>query len=123
MLNHHELLEMDLDKNLFLIDGNNIFPTSKHFKKYFLSYNVEQKIEAQIRLRWLVSMALKGDQVVLFFDEKYDDDSVKAVLTIVAPNVEEQARIESIPVIYGNEVKADERIVDHCQDIASNKSN
>lgn len=44
MLNHHDLLEMDQENIYFLIDGNNILPTSKHFKHYFKSFTPIEKI-------------------------------------------------------------------------------
>ena len=44
MMNHHDLLKQNVDDMFILIDGNNIFPTSKYFRKYFMSYNLEEKI-------------------------------------------------------------------------------
>jgi hypothetical protein len=88
MLDRHELLALDRSKIIFLVDGNNIFPTSKHFKHYFISKSTEDKIEAQIRLRWFISMALGSEEVILFFDEKFDEECVKAVEAVIVPNKE-----------------------------------
>ena len=85
-MDHHDLLKHNVDDMFILIDGNNIFPTSKHFRKYFMSYNLEEKIQAQIRLRWFVSIALNCNNVVLFFDEKFPEDAVKAVEDAIIPN-------------------------------------
>jgi hypothetical protein len=53
-----ELINLDLTKTVFLVDGNNIFPTNKHFRRYFQSFLLSEKIEAQLRLQWLLSHAL-----------------------------------------------------------------
>ena len=58
MLSHHELIAMKQTNFLYLVDGNNIMPTNKHFRKYFQNMSQEYKIEAQIRCRWLISLAL-----------------------------------------------------------------
>jgi hypothetical protein len=54
-------------KILFLIDGNNILPTNKHFRRYFQSKNPIEKVYAQIRTRWYISHCLSSS-AILFFD-------------------------------------------------------
>jgi hypothetical protein len=49
-----ELQSLDLKKTIFLIDGNNVLVTNGKFRKYFESKDDLHKVEAQIRLHWIV---------------------------------------------------------------------
>lgn len=68
MINHHDLIEKDQNEVMYLVDGNNIMPSIKHFRCYFQSRDRRDKVECQVRLRYLISLALKNQNVVLFFD-------------------------------------------------------
>lgn len=75
MFDVDELIKLDTTKTIFLVDGNNIFPTNKHFRRYFQSYLLSEKVQAQLRLQWLLSHALEPQGSILFFDEKYDEET------------------------------------------------
>ena len=64
-------------------------------------------------------MALNCENVILFFDQKFPEDAVKAVEDAVIPNKEEYERMSKIQVIYGQNEKADEKIVRKCEQLAS----
>lgn len=76
MLDHHELISRDKCKVLYLVDGNNIIPAIKHFRSYQQSFdaaqNANRRMQNQVRLRYLIALALPADSVCLFFDEKFD---------------------------------------------------
>jgi hypothetical protein len=58
---------------VILIDGNNILPTNKHFRKYFQSKTKMEKVIAQVRCQWYFSHCFRKEEVILFFDEKFED--------------------------------------------------
>ena len=74
---------------LYLIDGNNVIPTSRNLRLYFQSYNKLLKIQSQIRLRWLISHAFHHQHALLFFDEKYDEESLNLAKFMAFPSKEE----------------------------------
>jgi len=62
------LINLDKSKAIFLIDGNNILPTNKHFRKFFKSNLIMEKIEAQVRLKCLIGHSFEKEEAILFFD-------------------------------------------------------
>lgn len=77
MIDHHQLINRNNNKVVYLVDGNNIMPAVKHFRQYFKSYDHKEKITTQIRLRFFISIALPPESVILFFDSKFNEEEVK----------------------------------------------
>jgi hypothetical protein len=94
----NELILMQADSRplLFLVDGNNILPTNKHLRRYFQSKRPLDRVVAQLRARWYISHCFSSAQVVLFFDERFQDADYQSAQQCTFPNEEELQRANQI---------------------------
>lgn len=117
-VSEQSLMEVDNKNTLFLVDGNNVFNTHKVFREYFRSQDRFDKIQAQIRLRWLISHSFDAENVILFFDQLYKEEEYAQIVQELKI---ETALLNKIQVIYGDTVRADEKIVERMANIQQNK--
>ena len=121
LLDHDNLINFDQSKVLYLIDGNNILPTQKDFRKYFQSNSENERVQAKLRCQWLISYALDIQGCYLFFDGCRNNADIEDVSAYLYQNEGERQKAEGVQVIYSGEMSADDIIIEKLRSLVDKK--
>jgi hypothetical protein len=78
------------------VDGNNIMPKQKKFRRFFESQEEHLRVEGQIRLVWLFAEAVTSE---IFFDRRYDEQFYGLIKSQILTEKEEEI-VNKVPVYF-----------------------